>query len=622
MRYIAIILALLYLLHSCGKPIYRLINSDSTPTIEHTVHKEPAYQQVVKESDSLTLEGQKILTPFGDSLYFAQGVRDSATNQIIPLKELNEIYISADREGVVERDGKVSINFNIEIPKQILSKGWQTEVTPIVKSSDTTLILTPALLSGELFKKEQERGYQRYKQFLSTLLPEGDSPLKHFTNLKELSIFLERYLPSSKLLSGEFSSEETTLFGLNERAILEHYINYRLVEKNRVRHSQKEAIFKKYINRALQHKTHIDTLIEGTEERVTLNYAYTLDAAPLTNRFKVSVKGLVFNKSGLSVELKESSPIEFRVSSINGLTQDIVRYKQVTVRKREQLIHTSNIEFPLGGTQIDTLFSNNQREFNTLLTLLDSLESVALFDIDTIYITASASPEGRYKSNLQLSNRRAINIKEYLQLADVNAKEIISDPKGEDWEQLLTLIISDPIIEQKERIASLYQVADLDKREQLLKREPSFNYIEHELYPRLRKVTFTIKLCRRDLVEEQIVTTEVDKLYSSGVEALKNKRYSEAILLLTPYKDINSAVAHLAIGEDQQASKILKQLPESGISCYMLALIAARKGDEKLAITLFTRSKELEPKMAYRGSLDPELSVLIERYGLNSHLFN
>ena len=50
---------------------------------------------------------------------------------------------------------------------------------------------------------------------------------------------------------------------------------------------------------------------------------------------------------------------------------------------------------------------------------------------------------------------------------------------------------------------------------------------------------------------------------------------------------------------------------------YMLAVIYSRQGKNKEAVERYLKACELTPSYWHRGNLDPEISELIKRYGLN-----
>ena len=63
---------------------------------------------------------------------------------------------------------------------------------------------------------------------------------------------------------------------------------------------------------------------------------------------------------------------------------------------------------------------------------------------------------------------------------------------------------------------------------------------------------------------------------------------------------------------------ILKDLEQTPPVLYMTALIHARSGDDRSAVESYLRACRRDPSYVHRGNLDPEISALISRYGLNS----
>jgi hypothetical protein len=66
------------------------------------------------------------------------------------------------------------------------------------------------------------------------------------------------------------------------------------------------------------------------------------------------------------------------------------------------------------------------------------------------------------------------------------------------------------------------------------------------------------------------------------------------------------------------AMQILESLERTAQVNYMLAVLYSRRGDEEKAVECYVRSCSQDPTYVHRGNLDPEISVLIRRYGLNA----
>ncbi|MEG0456245.1 MAG: hypothetical protein RR559_13055, partial [Bacteroides sp.] len=72
----------------------------------------------------------------------------------------------------------------------------------------------------------------------------------------------------------------------------------------------------------------------------------------------------------------------------------------------------------------------------------------------------------------------------------------------------------------------------------------------------------------------------------------------------------------MSLGYNEAAGRILKAEEETAHVCYLRAIVGARLKDEKTAVEDFLRACELDAKLRFRGNLDPELSVLINKYEL------
>ena len=63
---------------------------------------------------------------------------------------------------------------------------------------------------------------------------------------------------------------------------------------------------------------------------------------------------------------------------------------------------------------------------------------------------------------------------------------------------------------------------------------------------------------------------------------------------------------------------ILRDLPRTAQVDYMMAILYSRSGDDQMAVQYYMHACSKEPSYVHRGNLDPEISALIKRYGLNA----
>ena len=158
----------------------------------------------------------------------------------------------------------------------------------------------------------------------------------------------------------------------------------------------------------------------------------------------------------------------------------------------------------------------------------------------------------------------------------------------------------------------------MDQRERSLQRLGCYRHMREKLYPRLRTVRFDFHLHRKGMVKDTVHTTVLDSVYMDGVQAIRDGDYERALTLLRPYGDYNTAIAYLCMDYNASAMQILERLERTAQVNYMLAVLYSRRGDEQKAVECYVRSCSQDPSYVHRGNLDPEISVLIKRYGLNA----
>ncbi|MFR9496385.1 MAG: hypothetical protein SNI45_08335 [Rikenellaceae bacterium] len=107
-------------------------------------------------------------------------------------------------------------------------------------------------------------------------------------------------------------------------------------------------------------------------------------------------------------------------------------------------------------------------------------------------------------------------------------------------------------------------------------------------------------------------SVERDSLYMRGVELLMDRDYAKAATILAPYRDLNSALAMISLGDDITAMELLATLEQDDKTHYLTAIVCARLGLLEQGRKHFAGACALNPTMEYRGGLDPEISQLIE----------
>mgnify|MGYP000908157731 CR=1 FL=1 len=252
------------------------------------------------------------------------------------------------------------------------------------------------------------------------------------------------------------------------------------------------------------------------------------------------------------------------------------------------------------------------------------------FIIDSINMTASSSPEGKWAANELLAKRRATSLKSYFakKLDDKRGVDTLFNAKwiAEDWQRLSDLLSLDKYkytVGSRDAILSIISnQTDPDVRERIIKEKYPLEYkvIKDTLYPQLRTVEFQFNLHRSGMIQDTIHTTEPDTLYDHGRDLLRARKYKEALTILLDYSDYNTAITYMSLGYDKMAYDVLLGETVTANREYLLAILSSRLGRDQEAVERYLHSVELDDSKAWRGALDPEINRLITTYHLDKNI--
>lgn len=533
---------------------------------------------------------------------------------VIITEPLEEVVITATIKNIAERKGKVNLSFDINIPGRMLNTHWQIRLHPAAVLNGDTVMLDSVHITGKDYRERQIKGYELYRRFLSGIIT--DSSMLVHTELLEL--FISRNFPAIAALKTDSSlvarDSIEGLYGISLTEAREHY-RKRLAEL--INNRKKNIAGKKY--RTYVKDPYIidgirkDTIFDGTLDNMTYRYIQTMNTKGGLDRIDIVMKGSIYYEGKEIYTLPKASPISFHISSFSAMAEDTEHYLTEVIERKVILNTSALINFRAGEYIIDEDYCDNLSELEHIRAVMHDLEGNGDFVADSLVITASCSPEGSFRTNEFLAKRRAESVSGHMTGSRfrLSVKYV-----PENWEGLRELIINDTSITDRQGIIAVLQEKFPDKREILLKRHREYGYIRDTLYPALREVRFDFHLHRKDMVKDTIHTTVPDTLYRKGVQMLKDRHYKEAIAILGQYGDINSALAFLAMDYNASALRILQKLPQSGKRDYLLAIAFSRCGNEKEAVLHFLSAVGLERSFGFRGNLDPEISRLIDKYGL------
>ena len=602
------------------------------------------YVPEIKEAKVLR-DTLRIKDDDGRELLLMKAIRDEETGDMVATETLDAAKITARFRNIAERHGKVDLSFAIIVPGAMQDSKWQLRFYPDMYMLGDVERLEPVIITGNAYRKAQLRGYQQYNRFLSRII----SDTTRFVNVKALEIFLRRNIPqlyAFKTDSTYVSDEHFyTIYGVSEQEAVEHYTNKIARRMNERRKNRLDEVYRKYVKVPIVTEgIRLDTVMVGENGDFIYNYVQTIATRPRLRKVDIVLSGDIYESDRKLYAIPESSPLTFYISSVSGLADRTEHYMTKIIERHADANMTSRIDFQVGKSNIDLNLGDNRRELGRIRRTLTALLENEEFLLDSIIVTASASPEGSESLNWRLSRSRSESISRYLDdqikvlwdsldrrnglrfnAAGHRIKAVppripfISRYKGENWDRLDVLVDEDDYLTEgdKSRYELLGRVPGLDDREALLGRERFYQYLRDRLYPRLRTVAFDFHLHRKDMVKDTIHTTVLDSTYMRGVRALTNMDYDGALALLRPYDDYNTAIAYMGLDRNQSAMAILSRLKPTASVNYLLAILYARQGDEQEAVRRYLTACRQEPSYVHRGNLDPEISRLIKAYRLN-----
>ena len=559
---------------------------------------------------------------------------------------LDAAVVTARFRNVAERNGRVDIEFQVIVPQSMQDSKWQLRFRPQMYIMQDTLDLDPVIITGAEYRKGQLRGYQQYEKFLATIVTNPDE----FVNWWLLELFIERNIPdlyAFKTDSTYVSDEEfASVYGVTEKEAIEHYTDDLARKANNKRISRRERMYRKYVKVPIVTEgLRLDTVIQTLGGDFIYRYVQPIKTRPKLRKVDVVLSGDIYESDTKIYDIPMSDPLTFYISSLSAFVDNRERYLTKVIERRVEENTACYIEFASGSFEVDEKMGNNPGEIGRIKDNLMSLMQNEKFDLDSILVTSSASPEGTVKFNDRLSKLRSEGISEYFSkwmnhYQDSLERErgfavdeegniitqkrthipMVGRSNGENWQMLDRLVEKDTVMteDEKKSYISYAEIKDIDQRERSLQSLGCYRHMREKLYPRLRTVRFDFHLHRKGMVKDTIHTTVLDTAYMNGVQAIRDRDYETALTLLRPYNDYNTAIAYLCMDYNASAMQILKSLERSAQVNYMLAVLYSRRGDEEKAVECYVRSCSQDQTYIHRGNLDPEISVLIRRYGLNA----
>ena len=653
LKYILFAAVALAVVSSCAtrRKLMNLVNaSDSTATVQLALAKEADYLPEMKNDLSASRDTLTVKDDDGREFLLMKAVKDEETGEMVATEVIEAAKVTARFRNVAERHGKVDLAFQIMVPPSMMDTKWQLRFYPDMFVMGDSLRLEPVIITGRDYRKAQLRGYELYDKFLAKIVQDTTK----FIDIEQLEIFLQRNIPQLYAFKSDSSyvdeSRFNTVYGVSQRQAVEHYTNKVARRINERRKSKREAMYAKYVKVPIVTEgIRLDSVVVNTDGDFVYYYVQTINTRPKLRKVDVKLSGEIFESDKRIYTIPVTEPLTFYISSISAFVDNTEKYLTKVIERRATANTECRIDFEAGKSEIKMDYADNAYEINMISKTIASLLENKDFDLDSIIVRATASPEGRFTLNSSLAQKRSEAVSSYFSKYIEAYKDSLRQEAGfsmsfngeeqkivaaekpvdirftprcipENWDDLDALVDKDVVMnpDQKSDYFNIRSESNPDVREARMKNQAYYRYMKETLYPKLRTVKFNCYLHRKGMIKDTVHTTVLDSVYMRGVQELKDMNYAEALALLSPYDDFNTAVAYVGMDRNLNAMRILSKLEKTAQVNYLLAILYSRSGDFNNAVQHYVTSVRQNPSYRFRGNLDPEISVLIKQYGLNS----
>lgn len=577
-----------------------------------------AEEEPIEEDDDNEVVIDSIRGTLSDEPIIMNAIKDTETGEMVATDVINASRVVARFRNVAERAGYVSISFDVTVPSAMSDSQWQLKIQPLMGIQNDTVQMESIYITGEKYRAEQLRGYERYRAFLSSIITDSTD----FIRIGQLEVFLERHYPQTYAMKRDSSfipaPEAENLFGVTQREALMHYSKHLKWRRNERRKGRREAMFDKYVkDPIISEGVRLDTVLVASDGDFIYRYIHTFKSRPRLKKVTVSLSGKLYEKGECIYMFPFPDDLTFYISSLSGLVDDRPKYRSYVLERNVYDNTRAFIDFHQGRSDVDTALGDNASELRRVLRCIDDVMARDDLVLDSLVIVASCSPEGSYVSNKRLSAARSESIRRYIgeYVSQEWRDSLKTSHLPENWDQLKRLIVNDTVMSSssKDRIMGIIgDLKDPDLSERKLSYLQEYRYMREKLYPKLRMVGFDFHLHRVGMQKDTIHTTELDTLYMAGIEAIRQLDYKRAVTILRPYDDYNSALAFMSAGYNHSALDVLGRLGDKDPKvCYLMAMVLIRLEQFEEAKKYFDLCLAYDPYMRHRANLDPEMYKLV-----------
>lgn len=295
-----------------------------------------------------------------------------ATMNIAPITVVSKM------RSVAERMGRVTLDFVVTLPKELVGRSRSVEITPVLHGANGDAPLEDLVIRGGRFSRLQQRDYWQYETYV------------------------ERFAPDS---------------------------------------AGKTAVFERFVKFPYPKDARLDSVVER-RGAMSYYYSQDVRVDGTAKLLSVTLQGRIKGIDGTVCTLPPSDTVSYAISSLLSFVDAEPRYLTEVVEKYVTVKDRNIIRFLAGDTRLIDTLGDNRNQLGHIAALMRRLLGRDEFEVDAVTLTATASPDGGHTTNERLAKSRAYALKKYLTGICGDEIDTLLTVKwiAEDWTELAKLV--------------------------------------------------------------------------------------------------------------------------------------------------------------------------------------
>lgn len=513
---------------------------------------------------------------------------------------LDEVVVTSLVRFVPVRKGVVNLNFKVHVPKEVVSENYQMILFPELLHNDSIVPLDLVVLKGDAFADKQKLDYDKYNEYLSSIIGEEDFD-SAFLDRKGVDSDIRRY---QRVYHKTYHKEW-------KKVMAYHKWRYKMEDRyaryNAEKDGRRADLYHKYMR---EHNYEVVKDIVQRKDTFGLGYRYN-------NKFERKANAIPKYKIEREITL-QSVPFKYRSVHVAGTKPyEIPRF---TINVEDSIEIAKHRYFFDKVADNDMKISRVDAKFEELVPFPYVEEGVYLTDTMKPGNDYSFTYKHEYPVTAGLKTLR-VTLSGIIDATDRSGYTL---PRADTLSFLIasleeladTSLIWERQVEEAEELAGEVDMPEDTPAQRSLKKKNA------EILAYMRSVGMLNDGGEADptALGGARGGGGYRQDYAEGIRLLQNREYLEAIKILDNYADYNTALCLTCLGYNQNAYMLLVQLEQTANVEYLEAIVAYRLFQKDKAAEHLLNACRIDPDKIYRTMRDPEIEQLIWEYNLKGKL--